>query len=409
MAGAGLSATGPAAVAGPAGDGAGVVGTAGTTPPRGAAPLNHLQISSSVVATGLTRPTAIVAPDDGSNRLFVTEKPGQVRAFTPGGGLAPTPLLDIRDRVNQSGNERGLLGIATSPQFGGSRALYVAYTALPDGALRLSRFRLDAADQHPIPADREEVLLSQPHAQFSNHNGGQLAFGPDGFLYWSLGDGGGGGDPLASGQNLGTLLGKVLRLDVGRACAPAAYCVPPDNPFVGRQGARPEIWMYGLRNPWRFSFDAADRSMWLADVGQNTFEEVNHVAGGAGGTNFGWSCREGPEQFNPDRCTPGATFAEPVFWYGTRVDGCAAIGGFAYRGARFAGIAGGTYVMTDYCSATAWGIRVVGGTHQTEVIGQLPAGVTAFGEDTARELYLVTDQTGELHQVSFAQPRNKNE
>lgn len=379
-------------------------GTTGADADEGSASLNHLSISTSVVATGLTRPTAIAAPGDGSGRLFITEKSGTVRVFHPDTGLAPGPLLDIRNRINESGNERGLLGIATAPGFGGAPALYVAYTSVPSGALTLSRFRLDSADQNPVPANREEVLLTQAHSQFSNHNGGQLAFGPDGFLYWSLGDGGGAGDPLASAQNLGTLLGKILRLDVSRACGGMAYCVPEDNPFVNTSGARGEIWSYGLRNPWRFSFDASDNSLWIGDVGQNRFEEVDHIAGGDGGANFGWSCREGPEIFNPDRCAPGADFTEPVFSYSIANQGCAVIGGFVYRGVRFADLAAGNYVLTDYCTGTAWATRVVNGSHVTEEIGRLPGAVTAFGQDADRELYLLRDSPGELRTVSFAAP-----
>jgi glucose/arabinose dehydrogenase len=251
-------------------------------------------------------------------------------------------------------------------------------------------------------ATREEVLLTQEHAMFGNHNGGQLAFGPDGYLYWSLGDGGSAGDPFASGQSVGTLLGKILRLDVSGVCGALPYCVPADNPFVGVAGAREEIWAYGLRNPWRFSFDAVGGSLWIADVGQGAFEEVNHAAAGAGGLNFGWSCREGPEVFNAERCQPDATYTEPVFHYQTSFEGCAVIGGHVYRGARFADLAGGTYVATDYCSSTAWAVREnPDGSHTNARIGQYPIQVTSFGTDAAGELYVVNDLPGQLHRVGF--------
>ncbi|MGW5788758.1 PQQ-dependent sugar dehydrogenase [Streptomyces sp. NPDC003757] len=204
-------------------------------------PLPSLSATTTQVASGLRRPTALAAPDDGTDRLLITEKSGRVRVYHPDTGLAPAPLLDITSAVDESGNERGLLGIALPPDFAESQELYLAYTALPDGAVTLARYRLDAS--------RLEPLLSQPHAEYSNHNGGQLAFGPDGNLYWSIGDGGGSGDPFRSGQRLDTLLGKIMRIDVSRACAPLAYCVPGDNPFVGTAGARPEIWLHGLRNP----------------------------------------------------------------------------------------------------------------------------------------------------------------
>ncbi|RKR90404.1 glucose/arabinose dehydrogenase [Micromonospora pisi] len=368
-----------------------------------AVPLDQLTVSTTQVASGLQRPTAIFAPDDGSGRLLITEKPGTVRVYHPSTGLDPAPLLDITDRVSVSGNERGLLGIVTSPGFATSRALYVAYTSLPDGALTLSRFTLDTPGQHPVPAAREQILLTQPHIEFGNHNGGQLAFGPDGYLYWSLGDGGGADDVLNSGQNLNTLLGKILRLDVGRACAPLAYCVPAGNPFVGVANARPEIWAYGLRNPWRFSFDPADGSLWIADVGQGALEEVNHLPAGRAGANLGWSCREGTQVFNQARCPAGATFVEPVFTYRTSVDGCAIIGGHVYRGRQYADIAAGTYLATDYCSGTGFAIRPgSGGAYATRALGELTIQPTTLGLDAAGEIYLANDLPGQLHRVSFA-------
>ena len=372
---------------------------AATSAGRPGVPLDRLTVDATLVATGLDRPTAISAPDDRSGRLFVAEKPGRVRVYHPATGLAAEPLLDLTDRVSTAGNERGLLGIVTAPRFAHTRAVYVAYTSLPDGALTLSRFVLGRTGE---PAAREQILLTQPHAEFSNHNGGQLAFGRDGYLYWSLGDGGGGNDPLNTGQDLSTLLGKILRLDVRRACGDRAYCVPRDNPFVGRPGARPEIWAYGLRNAWKFSVDPRTGSLWIADVGQSAYEEVNHLRAGAGGVNLGWSCKEGPEVVLPERCQAGARYVDPVFHYRTRVDGCAVIGGHVYRGRQFARIATGTYLATDYCSATAFAIRPVrGGGYESRAIGQLPARPSTFGVDAAGEIYLATDVPGELYRVSF--------
>jgi glucose/arabinose dehydrogenase len=358
-------------------------------------PLDELRVVTVQVASGLQRPTAIAIPADGSGRLLIAEKRGTVRAFQPDTGLAPAPVLDISGRVSSAANERGLLGIVAAPDFAQTSLVYLAYTRLTDNALTLSRIPLN-------DATREEVLLTQDHARFGNHNGGQLAFGPDGFLYWSLGDGGGAGDPLASGQSLGTLLGKILRLDVGRACPGLAYCIPEDNPFVGVAGARGEIWTYGLRNPWRFSFDSAGGSLWIADVGQGTFEEVNHQPAGQGGVNFGWSCMEGPEVFNAERCEPDAVHVDPVFHYQTSVDGCAVIGGHVYRGQQFADLAAGTYVATDYCSSIAWAVREnPDGSHSNARIGQYPTQVTSFGVDAAGELYVVNDLPGQLHRVGF--------
>ncbi|MEY9488557.1 glucose/arabinose dehydrogenase [Streptomyces calvus] len=359
-------------------------------------PLPSLRATTTQVASGLRRPTAIVAPDDGTDRLFITEKRGTVRVYHPDTGLASAPLLDITSSVDESGNERGLLGIALPSDFAESQDLYLAYTALPDGAVTLARYRLDTA--------RLEVLLSQEHAEYSNHNGGQLAFGPDGNLYWSIGDGGGSGDPFRSGQRLDTLLGKIMRIDVSRACDPLPYCVPADNPFVGTAGAREEIWLYGLRNPWRFSFDAADGSMWIGDVGQGHWEEIDHLPPGQGGLNLGWSCYEGLEKFEGGDCAPGQTYTEPVFTYSPYTGGCSVIGGHVYRGEQYADLVGGTYIATDYCSSTVWALRPdgAGGYEQAE-IGEMPTQVTSVGTTVDGEFYVVNDLPGGLHRVSFAQ------
>jgi len=369
--------------------------TSGPAQAAGPPPLDQLTVTTTqLVPFGLQRPVAIAGTPDG--RLLIVEKQGTVRAYDATNGLAADPVLDIRDRVNVSGNERGLLGITLAPDFARTKRVYIAYTSLPAGALTLSRIRLGD------PAS-EQVILTQPHAEFSNHNGGQVAFGSDGYLYWSLGDGGSAADPFASGQNLGTLLGKILRLDVSRTCGAMPYCVPRDNPFAGVTGARPEIWAYGLRNPWRFSFDRADGSLWIGDVGQGTREEIDHISRGRGGANFGWSCREGTLLFNADRCTPGAVYTEPVFDYQTSTDGCAVIGGQVYRGRQFAALAAGTYVATDYCSNIAWAVRAnPDGTHTAARIGEFPTQVTAFGTDCHGELYVVNDLPGQLFKVGFA-------
>jgi glucose/arabinose dehydrogenase len=360
-----------------------------------AVPLPSLSATTTQVASGLRRPTAIAAPDDGTDRLFITEKRGTVRVYHPDTGLASTPLADITSAVDESGNERGLLGIALPPDFADSRDLYLAYTALPDGAVTLARYRLDES--------RLEVLLSQEHAEYNNHNGGQLAFGPDGNLYWSIGDGGGSGDPFKSGQRLDTLLGKILRIDVSRTCGRLPYCVPADNPFVDTAGARAEIWLYGLRNPWRFSFDEADGSMWIGDVGQGRWEEIDHLARDEGGLNLGWSCYEGLERFGDGDCAPGETYTEPVFTYSPYTGGCSVIGGHVYRGEKYADLVTGTYIATDYCSSTVWALRPdgAGGYEQAE-IGRMPTQVTSIGTTADGEFYVVNDLPGGLHRVSFA-------
>jgi glucose/arabinose dehydrogenase len=357
-------------------------------------PLDQLTVTTTnLVPFGLQRPVALAGVPDG--RMLIVEKQGTVRAYHPDTGLAADPVLDIRDRVNISGNERGLLGIVPAPNFARTSLVYIAYTSMPDATLTLSRIKLGD------PAT-EQVILTQPHAEFSNHNGGQLAFGKDGFLYWSLGDGGSAGDPFASGQNLGTLLGKILRIDVSRSCGATPYCVPRDNPFVKTAGARPEIWLYGGRNPWRFSIDV-DNSLWIGDVGQGTKEEVDHIKHKQGGANLGWSCREGTTVFNADRCDANAHYTDPVFEYQSSVEGCAVIGGLVYRGRQYASLAGGTYVATDYCSNTAFALRAnPNGTYTNARIGEFPTQVTSFGADCHGEWYVVNDLPGQLFKVGFA-------
>lgn len=382
------AATDPSAAADATGDGG---------PATAAVPLEDLTLVTNQVASGLSRPTALAAPDDGTGRLFVTEKPGTVRVYHPDTGLEEEPLVDLTDTVLDTGNEQGLLGLALAPDFADSQELYVAYTALPDGEVTLAR--------HDLADASTEVLLTQEHAEYSNHNGGQLAFGSDGHLYWSIGDGGGSGDPFGAGQRLDTLLGNILRLDVSDSCGELAYCVPEDNPFVGVEGAREEIWAYGLRNPWRFSFDSADGSLWIADVGQGGWEEVNHLAADEGGANLGWSCKEGLEEFDAEQCPPDDELTDPILTYPLTGGNCAVIGGGVYRGEAYADLAEGTYVATDYCSNTVHGIREDGdGGYLTAEIGETPTQVTAFGATPEGEFYVVNDLPGGLHEVGFEGP-----
>lgn len=363
-------------------------------------PMEEVAATTTQVASGLRRPTAIIAPSDGTGRLFITEKSGRVRVYQPSTGLSSTPLLDIVDKVDESGNERGLLGIALPPDFNTSKKLYLTYTALPDGAVTLARYSL--AD------GKLEVLLQQPHADYSNHNGGQLAFGPDGKLYMAIGDGGGSGDPFDTGQRKDTLLGKILRLDVSRTCGSLPYCIPADNPFVNTAGARGEIWLWGTRNPWKFSFDHTDGSMWVADVGQGRWEEITHLTRAEqAGANLGWSCYEGPQVFDEAQCASGARYTPQDFYYSPYNGNCAVIGGQVYRGKQYADLIGGTYIATDYCSSQVWALRPDGnGGFRQADIGDLPTQVTAVGTTQEGEFYVVNDLPGGLHKVSFqrAQP-----
>jgi glucose/arabinose dehydrogenase len=355
-------------------------------------PLAELTVVSEQVATGLRRPIAITGLPDG--RMLIAEKDGTVRAYHPDTGLAAEPVLDLTALIDTSDNERGLLGITPAPNFARSGILYVAYTSLPAGALTLARLPIS-------DPERLQVLLTQEHAEYGNHNGGQVAFGRDGYLYWSLGDGGHAYDPFKSGQDLGTLLGKIVRIDVNRACGATPYCVPASNPFVRTPDARPEIWLYGLRNPWKFSVDPVDNSLWIGDVGQGLVEEINHIRPWQGGANLGWSCKEGTPVFDPEQCREGVRYTDPVFEYDHFNDNCSVTGGVVYRGFKTPE-AWGTYIASDYCSTRVFAVRPKSdGSYENATIGNFPTQPTAIGTDVHGELYVLSDLPGWLNRVRF--------
>jgi glucose/arabinose dehydrogenase len=323
----------------------------------------------------LEQPVAM-ATRPGEKALYLVEQVGRVRAVR-GGQLDPTPVVDISAKVT-AGGEQGLLGLAFSPD---GKYLYVAYTDR-DGDHQVSELTMGGRRADPA-SERSILHFDDP---FGNHNGGQLAFGPDRRLYIAFGDGGSGGDPLGNGQSLGTFLGKILRIDP-RPSGGRPYGVPRDNPFVGRDGARPEIWDYGLRNPWRFSFDAATGALWIGDVGQNSYEEVDYEPASSGGHNYGWNRREGGHPFNGGDRPDGAV--DPVIEYG-RGDGCTVIGGFVYRGRRIAGLQG-TYLYGDYCSGWVRAARAPGGkvASQRDLGLEVPS-LSSFGADADGELYALS-------------------
>lgn len=370
---------------------ASVAGTALASPrhPK-PVPLSELTVVYEQVAFGLQRPIALTGLPDG--RLLIAEKNGTVRSYHPDTGLAAEPVLDLSALVDTSDNERGLLGITPAPNFSRTGMLYVSYTALPDGTLTVARLPINAPD-------RLQVLLTQPHAEYGNHNGGQVKFGRDGYLYWSLGDGGHANDPFKSGQDLSTLLGKIVRIDVNRACWPKPYCVPPDNPFVHTRGARPEIWVYGLRNPWRFSIDI-DNSLWIGDVGQGLIEEIDHIRPSQRGANLGWSCREGTPVFDEEQCKPGVKYTDPVFEYPHfMTESCSVTGGVVYRGPETPE-AHGTYIASDYCSTLAFAVRPkLGGGYESATIGNFPIQPTAIDVDARGEIYSLSDLPGWLNRI----------
>ena len=315
---------------------------------------------------------------DGSGLVYVVEQAGVIHRLDPAEPERSEIFLDIRARVSRERNEEGLLGLAFAPSFGENGRFYVYYSAAAPRRSVLSRFEVGGGGQGD--ADSEAVIL-EVNQPYSNHNGGMIAFGPDGMLYVALGDGGSGGDPQGNGQNIGTLLGSILRIDVGQG---APYVTPADNPFVGRPGARGEIWAYGLRNPWRFSFDRETGELWTGDVGQDAVEEVNIVRRGA---NYGWNVMEGSSCFRAASCEAGG-MEEPVAEYGHRL-GCSVTGGYVYRGERLPELQG-VYLYADFCTGFIWGLRH-DGERVTEKgqIAEAPFQIASFGEDEAGEVYIL--------------------
>lgn len=357
-----------------------------TTPP----PPGSDSIVLEPVVTGLDLPLYLTAPP-GDARLFVVEKTGRIR-IVKDGALLSTPFLDLSSAVS-TGGEQGLLSMAFHPDYASNGFFYVDYTDT-DGDTHVTRYTVSAAN--PDVADptsaKTIIFVDQP---FDNHNGGLLLFGGDGKLYIGLGDGGSEGDPLGNGQSLGTLLGKILRIDID---AGDPYAIPPDNPFVDRAGARGEIWAYGLRNPWRFSFDAATNRLYLADVGQSAWEEVDVVPANEGGQNYGWNVMEGMHCYNASSCDQnGLTL--PVLEYG-HSDGCSITGGYVYRGSLAPGVVG-QYFYADYCSGFLRSFSYDGstaGSQKTWDVGDI-GNVQSFGEDAAGELYLLS-ANGTVYRLS---------
>ena len=359
------------------------------TPVEGTPPL-----TTQRVVGGLDQPVDLQAPPGDHARLFVVEQPGRIR-IVRNGAVAAT-FLDIVGRVG-SGGERGLLGLAFHPRYAENGRFFVNYTDRA-GDTHISEFRAQppASDSADPASERPLLFVAQP---FPNHNGGGLAFGNDGKLYIALGDGGSGGDPLGNGQDLGTPLGKILRVDVD---AGAPFAVPADNPFVSTPGAFPAIWAYGLRNPWRISFDRASGDLMIGDVGQGAFEEVDvGLASRRGGENYGWNVMEGNHCFDPPAGCSSAGLTLPVVEY-SHGDGCSITGGYVYRGCRMPGYQG-TYFYGDYCTALVRSFRFQNGAaaDQRDWTSALSRGVDAissFGVDADGEIYIV-DHTGEIYRI----------
>ncbi len=357
------------------------------------------------VASGFSTPLDIQQPADSSGRLFVVEQSGRIQIIQENGTRTSTPFLDVTGRAGfVSGGETGLLGLAFHPQYAQNRRFFVNYTRTIGGQLQsvIAEFTASATNTDFADPATENILftLDQP---FSNHNGGGLAFGLDGFLYIAFGDGGSGGDPQCNGQNINVLLGKILRIDVDSP--PAAgmqYAIPQNNPFLNQAG-RDEIWLYGLRNPFRFSFDSANGNLWIGDVGQDTYEEVDLLTPNQGGANMGWNIREGAHAFPGTSCSQtGSTLTDPIFDYDHSSGDETVIGGHVYRGQRIAMLRG-IYVFGDFISGRVWTLMQSGQTWtRTLLLTTAANDLSAIGQDQAGELYGVRYSSGmieRLHQV----------
>lgn len=356
-------------------------------------------LALSGFASGFAAPLGFETPNDGSGRNFVVEQGGTIRIIQNGSVLA-VPFLDVAARV-ESGGEKGLLGLAFHPDFPNDGRFFVNYTRRVNLQLQsvIAEFAVSTADPNQADplSERQVLVVDQP---FDNHNAGQLAFGPDGFLYIAFGDGGSGGDPFGNAQNLQALLGKMLRIDVDAPPAPGkSYAIPADNPFANGGGA-PEIWAYGLRNSFRFSFDPQSGRLFAADVGQNSLEEVDLISKGG---NFGWNVMEGSQCFPPGTpCNTGGLIP-PIAEYGhDAAGGISVIGGYVYRGSAIPGLAG-TYVFGDLASGRVWGLAEdPQGNWQITLVLSHNLTVSSFGQDSAGELYMVDYANGAILRLRSA-------
>ncbi len=362
--------------------------TFAATPPPDAGPTAN--ISLTLIASGLERPTYVTVAPGERNRLFIIEKRGRIRIFK-NGSLLPTSFLDVSGLVRY-GNEEGLLSVAFHPNYANNGYFYIYYVNTA-GNIQVARYTVSANPDLANPASALTIITVN-HPTNSNHNGGQLQFGPDGYLYMGTGDGGSGGDPSNNAQNPGVLLGKMLRLDIDGG---TPYAIPPTNPFVGAGNPLDEIWALGMRNPWRFSFDRLTQDFWIGDVGQDAWEEVDlEPAGSPGGLNWGWRCLEGNVPYNFSGTCSTLTFEPPVHVY-SHANGCSVTGGYIYRGSPNSAFFG-QYFFADYCVGNQARTLSFDGSSWTAANHTLvpPAGrsvpyPSSFGQDALGDLYVVTD------------------
>lgn len=351
------------------------------------------QLALEPFSSGFTRPVSMA--NAGDSRIFVVEQSGIIRIMDSSGSVNAEPFLDMQSKV-RSGGEMGLLGLAFHPDYSETGYFFVNYTT--DGPrTNISRYSVSLTD--PDRADPEsEVVLLTFNQPYENHNGGDIRFGPDGMLYIATGDGGSGGDPQNNSQNLASMLGKILRIDVNNG---DPYSVPGDNPFINEADVQKEIWAFGLRNPWRISFDRETGDLWIADVGQNSYEEINFQSAlSPGGENYGWRCYEALHEYNFSECTVAGDYVFPVFEIDQNLTGaCSVTGGFVYRGSKFPSMTG-AYLLTDYCSGQFWSILDSAGIWVAKDQGSFPGHYfSCFGEDQEGEIYVAALSDGEIFRL----------
>lgn len=369
------------------------------TPTSSPTPFSKVEIRLTKVVDGVSAAIGLV--NAGDDRLFVIRQKGQITIVR--NGAATGTFLDISGRISTDAFERGLLGLAFHPNYASNGRFFVRYTD-KSGNVRISEFHVTSDPDKADPAS-EKAIITIPHPTYGNHNGGMIAFGPDGYLYVGTGDGGGTGDPKNRGQNLNVLLGKMLRLDIDNLSGGGAYAIPADNPFAGQAGKRGEIWAYGLRNPYVFSFDRQTGDLWIADVGQNLWEEVDRstaASGGGRGLNYGWSIMEGRHCYKPTtRCaTSGKTAPIAEYNHGKNdATGCSIIGGFVYRGAARPDLTG-RYVFGDYCSGKIWDLQADGpDTQAPQLLLESHLKIVGWGQGSDGEQYVVS-QNGAIYKLT---------
>ena len=373
----------------------------------GASAQNFSQLSLEEVASGLSQPVAVVPAGDGSNRLFIVEQAGRIQILEAGASsVNPTSFLDIRSSVNSNGTEQGLLGLVFHPDYSSNGLFYVNYiSGSGNGRTVVAQYAVSSGD--PNVAENDETRILEVVQPWTNHNGGDLQFGPDGYLYVALGDGGRFDDVFLNAQNINTLHGAILRVDVNGSpgkddvlCGLVKnYGIPAGNPFTDKDGCD-EIWSYGLRNPWRFSFYRDTGDMFIGDVGQGSWEEINFEPADTAGVNYGWSCREGAHDFNGDDCV--TTYVDPILEYNQSGQPCSVTGGYIYRGIHPS--FDGYYFYGDYCSHQIWLARDPGtGWSSSEWVAAASEllSISSFGEDEAGELYIADRNAGKIFHIKI--------